>query len=83
MFQSEFNSSTWTDFIINFFKAKTLFRVPEPLDIDQSEGQGYYWGSLSTNDDYEIGFFYLKLNRSIDQRKVGLRLLINRYIKIA
>ena len=82
LFQSQFNQATWTDFIINFFKAQTLRRVPEPLDIDQSEGQGYYWGKLSTSDDYEISFFYLKMNRSIDQRRVGLRQLVNRYIKI-
>lgn len=82
LFQSQFNQTTWTDFIINFFKAQTLRRVPEPLDIDQSEGQGYYWGKLSTKDDYEISFFYLKMNRSIDQRRVGLRQLVNRYIKI-
>ena len=82
LFQSQFNQKTWTDFIINFFKAQTLRRVPEPLDIDQSEGQGYYWGKLSTSDDYEISFFYLKMNRSIDQRRVGLRQLVNRYIKI-
>lgn len=82
LFQSQFNQTAWTDFIINFFKAQTLRRVPEPLDIDQSEGQGYYWGKLSTKDDYEISFFYLKMNRSIDQRRVGLRQLVNRYIKI-
>ncbi|MBR1503479.1 MAG: restriction endonuclease, partial [Prevotella sp.] len=82
LFQSQFNQTAWTDFIINFFKAQTLRRVPEPLDIDQSEGQGYYWGKLTTTDDYEISFFYLKMNRAIDQRRVGLRQLVNRYIKI-
>ena len=82
IFQSRFDQSVWTTFIINFFRANTLRRVPEPLDIDPDEGQGYYWGKLSTNDDYEISFFYLKMNSSIDRRKVGLRQLINRYIKI-
>ena len=82
LFQSQFDQTAWTDFIIKFFKAQTLRRVPEPLDIDESEGQGYYWGKLSTGDDYEISFFYLKMNRSIDQRRVGLRQLVNRYIKI-
>ncbi len=82
IFQSQFNVSVWTDFIINLFKAQTLKRVPEPLDINQEEGSGYYWGKLSTNDMYEISFFYLKMNSSIDRRKVGLRQLIERYIKI-
>jgi len=82
LFQSQFNVSTWTDFIINFFKAQTLMRVPEPLDIKPKEGTGYYWGKLSTSDTYEISFFYLKMNSAIDRRKVGLRQLIEKYIKI-
>ena len=82
LFQSQFNVSTWTDFIINFFKAQTLMRVPERLDIKPEEGTGYYWGKLSTSDTYEISFFYLKMNSAIDRRKVGLRQLIEKYIKI-
>lgn len=82
IFQSKFNVSTWTDFIINFFKAQTLKRVPEPLDIDPEEGAGYYWGKLSTSDTYDISFFYLKMAGSIDRRKVGLRQLISKYVKI-
>ena len=82
IFQSKFNVSTWTDYIINFFKAQTLKRVPEPLDIDPEEGAGYYWGKLSTSDTYDISFFYLKMTGSIDRRKVGLRQLISKYVKI-
>ena len=82
LFQSQFNVSTWTDFVINFFKAQTLMRVPEPLDIKPEEGTGYYWGKLSTSDTYEISFFYLKMNSAVDRRKVGLRQLIEKYIKI-
>ena len=82
LFQSQFNVSTWTDFIINFFKAQTLMREPEPLDIKPEEGTGYYWGKLSTSDTYEISFFYLKMHSAIDRRKVGLRQLIEKYIKI-
>ena len=82
IFQSKFDVSIWTDFVINFFKAQTLMRVPEPLDIKPEEGTGYYWGKLSTSDTYEISFFYLKMNSAIDRRKVGLRQLIEKYIKI-
>ena len=42
IFQSKFDVSIWTDFVINFFKAQTLMRVPEPLDINPEEGLGYY-----------------------------------------
>lgn len=82
MFQSSFDLQKWTDFIIDFFKAREVYRTPEQIDIDPSEGRGYVLGYLDTSDTYRISFFYLKLNRSIDQRKVGLRQLINRYIKI-
>lgn len=82
LFQSSFDQSKWTDVIINFFKAREVNRVPEPLDIDAAEGKGYILGYLDTSDTYRISFFYLKLNRSIDQRKVGLRQLIAKYIKI-
>lgn len=82
MFQSQFDIKKWTDIIINFFKSREVNRTPIPLDIDASEGTGYELGYLDTSDTYRISFFYLKLNRSIDQRKVGLRQLIDRYIKI-
>ena len=80
--QSSFDISRWTDMIINFFKAREVNRVPVPLDIDPTEGQGYELGYLDTSDTYRISFFYLKLNRSIDQRKVGLRQMIDKYIKV-
>lgn len=82
LFQSPFNKDSWSDFVINFFRARTISRNPEELDINPDEGYGYYWGNLSTNDTYEISFFYLKMNASIDRRKVGLRQLIEKYIKI-
>lgn len=82
MFQSSFDLQKWTDFVIDFFKAREVYRTPEQIDIDPSEGRGYVLGYLDTSDTYRISFFYLKLNRSIDQRKVGLRQLIDRYIKI-
>ncbi len=81
LFQSQFNVSTWTDFIINFFKAQTLMRVPEPLDMNPEEGTGYYWGDLETKDDVLISFFYFKMEGSIDHRKVGLANLIKKHIK--
>lgn len=81
IFQSQFNVSVWTDFIINFFKAQTLMKNPEPLDMDSEEGLGYYWGDLNTKDNTLISFFYFKMNDSIDRRKVGLAKLIKKYIK--
>ena len=82
IFQSQFNLSTWTSFIIDFFKPQEVKQVPEDLGIDHKDGNGYYLASLNTKDDVRISFFYLKLNSSIDRRKVGLRQLISKYIKI-
>ena len=65
IFQSPFNVSHWTDFIINFFKAQTINRFPEELEINSEEGSGYYWGKLSTSDNYDIGFFYATIDRKI------------------
>jgi len=82
LFQSQFDQNKWRDIIINYFKAREVYATPESLEIDAAEGKGFILGYLDTSDTYRISFFYLKLNRSIDQRKVGLRQLIDRYIKI-
>lgn len=81
LFQSQFNVSTWTDFVINFFKVNTFNVVPETLDINPEEGSGYYWGDLLTEDETLISFFYFKMKKRIDRRKVGLANLIKKYIK--
>jgi len=83
LFRTSFDKSKWTDFIINFFKAQELQRNPDVLDIDPEEGLGYYWGLLHTNDGYDISFFYVKMKSSIDRRRVGLRQIIDKYIKYA
>ena len=81
IFQSRFDAKTWTEFIINFFKAQTLYREPENLDMRSEDGIGYYWGDLMTSDDTLISFFYFKMQGSIEHRKVGLAKLIKKYIK--
>ena len=58
IFQSKFNLNDWTQFLINYFGARTIRQVPEQLELDASEGKGAYLGQKSTNDNYEIGLFY-------------------------
>lgn len=81
LFQSQFNVNAWTDFVINFFKVDTFNVVPETLDINPEVGTGYYWGDLSTKDDTLISFFYFKMNKNIDKRKVCLANLVKKNIR--
>lgn len=84
MFQSSFDLNKWNLFIKDFFLATEEVQiVPKPSSyINIEEGVGYEMGYLNTKDDYKIGFFCLRLNKSIDKRKVGLRQMIDKYIKI-
>lgn len=82
LFKSSFNMSTWKDIIINFFHSTEVYAEPRPIEMDSQEAEGYELAYLDTNDSYRIGFFYLKLDHSIDNRKVGLRQMIAKYIKI-
>ena len=81
IFQSKFNLNDWTQFLINYFGARTIRQVPEQLELDASEGKGFYLGQKSTNDNYEIGLFYIKTNSSIVKRRVGLRQIIKPYLR--
>ena len=81
IFQSKFNLNDWTQFLINYFSARTIRQVPEQLELDASEGKGFYLGQKSTNDNYEIGLFYIKTNSSIVKRRVGLRQIIKPYLR--
>jgi len=81
LFQSKFNLQDWNKFVLDVIKPQTYRQKPEQLDIDPTEGQGYYLGQKKTTDNYEIGLFYLKLNSSVKKRRVGLRELIRPYLR--
>ena len=81
IFQNKFNLQEWTQFLINYIGAQTIRQVPEQLELNESEGEGYYLGQKKTSDNYEIGLFYLKLNSSVKKRKVGLRQLVKPYLR--
>lgn len=68
--------------IENFFNSAEIYAEPRPIEMDSQEAEGYELAYLDTNDFYRIGFFYLKLDSSIDNRKVGLRQMIAKYINI-
>jgi len=81
LFQCKFNFKEWIQFLNNYIGAQTIRQVPEPLEINPSEGQGYYLGQKTTTDNYEIGLFYIKTNSSVSNRRVGLRQLVKPYLR--
>ncbi len=81
LFQSQFNLQDWNKFVLDVIKPTSYRQTPEPLDFDPAIGNGYYLGQKKTSDNYEIGLFYLKLNNSVKNRRVGLRQLVKPYLR--
>lgn len=81
IFQKKFNLNEWIRFLTNFIEAKTIRQVPEQLELDPSEGKGYYLGQKTTTDNYEIGLFYIQTNSSVTNRRVGLRQIVKPYLR--
>jgi len=81
LFQHKFNLNDWTQFLVNYIGAQTIRQVPEQLDLDPSEGKGFYLGQKKTTDNYEIGLFYVQTNTSVAKRRVGLRQIVKPYLR--
>ena len=80
LFQSKFNLQDWNKFVLDVIKPQTYRQQPEKLDLDPTEGQGYFLGQ-KTADNFEIGLFYVETNSSVKRRRVGLRQLIRPYLR--
>lgn len=81
LFQSKFNLSKWQMLLQNYFHADKVRVSPEVLDEDAEDRKGYFLGSMTTQDNYELGFFYYEMDDgSVLRRKVGLRNLIRPYL---
>ncbi len=59
LFQSKFNLSKWQMLLQDYFHADKVRVSPEVLDEDAEDRKGYFLGSMTTQDNYELGFFYL------------------------
>ena len=81
LFQQKFNLNDWTQFLVTYIGAQTIRQVPEQLDLDPSEGKGFYLGQKKTTDNYEIGLFYVQTNTSVSKRRVGLRQIVKPYLR--
>ena len=81
LFQHKFNLHDWTQFLINYLGAQTIRQEPELLELDPSEGKGFYLGQKATTDNYEIGLFYVQTNTSVVNRRVGLRQIVKPYLR--
>lgn len=81
LFQSKFNLSKWQMLLQDYFHADKVRVSPEVLDEDAEDRKGYFLGSMTTQDNYELGFFYYEMeDGSVQRRKVGLRNLIRPYL---
>ena len=81
LFQSKFNLSKWQMLLQDYFHADKVRVSPEALDEDAEDRKGYFLGSMTTQDNYELGFFYYEMeDGSVLRRKVGLRNLIRPYL---
>ena len=81
LFQSKFNLSKWQILLQDYFHADKVRVSPEALDEDAEDRKGYFLGSMTTQDNYELGFFYYEMeDGSVLRRKVGLRNLIRPYL---
>ena len=81
LFQSKFNLSKWQMLLQDYFHADKVRVRPEVLDEDAEDRKGYFLGSMTTQDNYELGFFYYEMeDGSVLRRKVGLRNLIRPYL---
>ena len=81
LFQSKFNLSKWQMLLQDYFHADKVRVSPEVLDEDAEDRKGYFLGSMTTGDNYELGFFYYEMeDGSVLRRKVGLRNLIRPYL---
>lgn len=81
LFQSKFNLSKWQMLLQDYFHVDKVRVRPEVLDEDAEDRKGYFLGSMTTQDNYELGFFYYEMeDGSVLRRKVGLRNLIRPYL---
>lgn len=81
LFQSKFNLSKWQMLLQDYFHADKVRVSPEVLDEDAEDRKGFFLGSMTTQDNYELGFFYYEMeDGSVLRRKVGLRNLIRPYL---
>lgn len=81
LFQNKFNQNEWTQFLKSYIGAQTIGKVPEQLELDPSEGKGYYLGQKTTTDNHEIGLFYVQTYSSVSNRRVGLRQIVKPYLR--
>lgn len=81
LFQSKFNLSKWQMLLQDYFHVDKVRVNAEVLDEDAEDRKGYFLGSMTTQDNYELGFFYYEMeDGSVLRRKVGLRNLIRPYL---
>ena len=82
LFQSSFDLTQWCSFLLNFFRANELKKIPEPILGGGAEDEGYYLGSIDTTDYFRIGLFHYQIRQgSVANKRVGLRNLVKPFLR--
>ena len=82
LFQSSFDLTQWYSFLLNFFHANELKKIPEPILGGAAEDEGYYLGSIDTTDYFRIGLFHYRIRQgSVANKRVGLRNLVKPFLR--
>ena len=79
IFRHPFSMDAWTGIMTRLFHARDVRAVPERLDSTPADTEGYYLGSMSTEDHYDIGFFYYRVAGNVKRKRVGLRRLVRSF----
>ncbi len=82
LFQSAFSMEDWYNVLQHYFHAQTIRTTPECIfDNSDEESEGFYLGSLDTEDNFHIGLFFYKVKAgSVVNKRVGLRKLVKSFI---
>lgn len=84
IFQSQFDYPIYCNEIVrNIFGCSDINIHPELLDTTAEGDQIFYIGRMSDAEGRELGFFYTRVavGNDVRRKRVGLRKLINPYVK--
>ena len=81
IFQQPFNQKLWQEVLRDFFHATMLRAEPEHIDGTSEDEQGFYFGSIDTDDSYRIGLFHFDIKHGdVSRKRVGLRNLVRSFV---
>ena len=81
LFQHPFDQNQWQDVLHEFFHANELRAKAERIDGTSENEEGFYLGTLDTDDSYRIGLFrFIIKHGDVSRKRVGLRNLVRSFV---